>query len=400
MMDREKGVLDDLKNELVSEFMGHVIPFWQGLSDKEYGGFYGLLDDQLNLDKKADKGAILNSRILWFFSSAYTFFEEESLLYTAREAYHELKNCFYDNEKGGVYWSVTYDGNPSDDSKHTYNQAFAIYGLASYYEAAGDSEALDMALELFNVIESKCCDDIGYLEAFSREFEPVSNEKLADNNGTTGARTMNTLLHVMEAYTELYRVNENPKVKEKLLRILKLFREKVYDPEGEKLYVFFDMDYNSTADIHSYGHDIEVAWLIDRTLDVLKLHGTEYDLSDITDKLTKKIYDIAYDGSVAEENHFGTISETRVWWVECEAMIGFMNAYQKDQGETKYLDAIRSIWDFIVTYIVDKREGSEWYFQVDKDGKPIPGWAIASLWKCPYHNGRMFIEMIKRMESL
>ena len=388
----------DIAEELKQEFINHMIPYWQGLTDNGFGGFYGVMNQDLSLDKKADKGGILNSRILWFFSNAYTKFRDESYLRTATHAYEYLKSAFLDKEKGGIYWSVSYDGVAQDSTKHTYCQSFAIYGLASYYEASGDKEALDIAYSLFDIIETKCRDKDGYLEAFDRDFQPASNEKLSEN-GVIATRTMNTILHVMEAYTELYRVDKNENVADKIKDILVIFRDKIYDPSKERLEVFFDKDYNSIIDLHSFGHDIETAWLIDRTIEVLELQGTQYDLTDMTKVLTNKIYEVAYNGnSVPAESENGVVLETRIWWVQSESMVGFMNGYEKT-GREEYYNAVVKIWKYVKRYIIDVRRGSEWYSDVDKDGKPVPGMPITNEWKCPYHNGRMFIELMNRFSK-
>ena len=190
-------------NEIKEHLLNGIIPFWKGLRDDEYGGYYGYMGFDLAVDKKYEKGCILNSRILWFFSSAYKVLVDKTLLSEATHAYEFFKKYCIDDEYGGVFWSVSYDGKPLDTTKHTYNQAFTIYGLSAYFDASGDWEALKMAVSLYELIEKKMRDERGYLEAFDREFRPVSNEKLSEN-GTDAARSMNTLLHVMEGYTELY----------------------------------------------------------------------------------------------------------------------------------------------------------------------------------------------------
>ena len=200
-MDKLAAMRDEVKEELQKD----IIPFWKNLRDDEKGGYYGWLSYDLALDKKSEKGCILNSRITWFFSNAYTLLKEESLLEEAKHGYEFLIKHCVDKEYGGIFWSLNYDGTPLDTTKHTYNQAFCIYALASYYEASKDREALELAFNLFRLIEEKCTDEVGYLEAFTRNFKPESNEKLSEN-GVLADKTMNTLLHVFEAYTELYRV--------------------------------------------------------------------------------------------------------------------------------------------------------------------------------------------------
>ena len=389
----------DMVQSMEREFFDHVIPFWQSKADTVHGGFYGLLNFDLELDKEAEKGCILNSRILWFFSNAYLELGDESYLATATHAYAFLKEYCLDRTHGGVYWSVTYDGIPMDDTKHTYNQAFAVYALSSYYRASGNREALDLAYGLFDLIEDKCRDEGGYLEAFSVDFKPSTNEKLSEN-GVMATRTMNTLLHVMEAYTELYKADHNEKVRQKLQEQLVLFRDKVYDADKERLEVFFDADYHPLIDLHSFGHDIEAAWLIDRTIEVLGDEGTEYDLSAITRVLTKKIYDVAFDGeSVPAESENGTVLQDRIWWVQCEAVIGFINGWQKDSSQPQYRRAAEAVWEYIQKAIVDPREGSEWYSEVDTEGTPFSRKPIIEPWKCPYHNGRMFLEIRRRLKQ-
>ena len=384
---------EEIQNHLVKD----IIPFWKNLRDDENGGYYGWVGYDLKVDKKAVKGCILNSRILWFFSNAYTMLKDESLLQEADHAFAFLKERCADRENGGIFWSIRYDGTPEDTTKHTYNQAFAIYALSSYYEASGKQEALDMAKELFYIIETKCTDEIGYKEAFDKAFHEIGNDKLSEN-GVIAAKTMNTLLHVFEAYTELYRVAKLPEVGEKLHWIMETFAHKVYNPELHRQEVFFDENMKSIIDLHSYGHDIETAWLIDRGVEVLGDPAMEALLSPITRDLTAQIYKVAFDGhSLANECERGVVNTHRIWWVQAETVIGFLNGYQKDPSRKEYLQAAESEWQFIRDHVIDKRAGSEWYWEVDEDGRPYPDRPIVEPWKCPYHNGRMCMEVMKRL---
>jgi len=389
-----------MASEVKDHLQQKIIPFWKNLRDDEYGGYYGYLDYDLKLNKKAVKGCILNSRITWFFSNAFLLLRDETLLEEARHAYLFLKNHCLDTENGGIFWSLNYDGTPSDTTKHTYNQAFCIYALSSYYDASGDAEALELAEKLFHLIEEKCTDDIGYLEAFTVDFHPEINDKLSEN-GVLADKTMNTLLHVFEAYTELYRVSHGQEVKERLEWIMKTFAEKIYNPEKHRQEVFFDREYHSIVDLHSYGHDIETAWLMDRGTEIL---GEDYYtklLSPVTKDLTQEIYKAAFDGhSLANECDRGIVNQNRVWWVQAETVIGFLNGYQKSPEHEEYLEAAMKEWAFIKEHLTDHRTGSEWFWEVRQDGTPIAGRPIVEPWKCPYHNGRMCIEVIRRAENM
>ncbi len=388
-------MLEEVKAHLLND----IIPFWKNLRDDEFGGYYGYMDYDLKVDKKAVKGCILNSRITWFFANAYTLLKDESLLEEAKHGFAFMKEHCMDKENGGIFWSMKYDGTPEDTTKHTYNQAFSIYALSSYYEATHDEEALAMAKELFHIIETKCTDEIGYKEAFDKEFHEVENDKLSEN-GVIAEKTMNTLLHVFEAYTELYRVAKLPEVKERLEWIMDTFAGKVYNPKLHRQEVFFDRNMNTILDLHSYGHDIETAWLMDRGVEVLGEKKYEEKMTPITKDLTAEIYKVAFDGhSLANECEKGVVNVHRIWWVQAETVIGFLNGWQKDPSRTEYLDAAKSEWQFIKDHVMDKRQGSEWFWEVDQSGKPYEGRPIVEPWKCPYHNGRMCFEVIRRLEG-
>ena len=384
-----------LQEQMREHLVNKIIPFWKNLKDEECGGFYGWMDTALEVDRKAVKGCILNSRILWFFSNAYMCLGDEDLKEYADHAYEFMKEKCFDKENGGVFWSLTYDGEVEDDIKHTYNQAFAVYALSSYYRAFGVQEAIELAGGLVKIIEEKCYDGFGYIEAMDRKFKPVENDKLSEN-GVIAERTMNTLLHVMEAYTEYYLATGNSVAQERLKWILNLIAKSVYNPKLHRQEVFFDGQMNSIIDLHSYGHDIETAWLVDRCLEVLGDDMYLQKMTPIIRDLERQVYKVAYNHhSFANECERGVVNEKRIWWVQAEAVVGFYNAYQKT-GDKTYLDAAEDIWGFIQKYVVDEREGGEWFWYTSPEGEPAMDEPIVEPWKCPYHNGRMCFEMIAR----
>ncbi|MBP5282677.1 MAG: AGE family epimerase/isomerase [Lachnospiraceae bacterium] len=381
--------------EMKGQLIGKLLPFWEALRDTEKGGFYGYMDSDLTIQKDAEKGCILNNRILWFFSNASMALQDESLKEYADHAYAFLRDHCYDHERGGVYWSMDCDGNVVDSTKHTYNQAFAVYALSSYYRAFGCEEALGLAKALVDTIETKCFDEYGYKEAQDADFQPVSNEKLSEN-GVMADRTMNTLLHVLEAYTEYYLVTKEERVGNKLRWMLDLLCDKIYNPKLHRQEVFFDNDMNTLIDLHSYGHDIETAWLCDRTLKVLGDEAYAKKVTPVLRDLENEIYQTAYkEHSLANECERGKVDERRIWWVQAEAVVGFYNAFEKT-GEKRYLEAAEDIWGFIKVHVVDHREGGEWFYNTDATGKPEMERPIVEPWKCPYHNGRMCMEIMRR----
>ncbi|MDE5597079.1 MAG: AGE family epimerase/isomerase, partial [Lachnospiraceae bacterium] len=272
------------------------------------------------------------------------------------------------------------------------------YALASYYDASKDEQALKIAQELYHIVETKCKDEYGYLEAFNIRFEPAENDKLSEN-GVMAEKTMNTLLHVFEAYTELYRVTHDGKVADNIRYMLDLVADKVYNSKIGRQEVFFDRTWNTLIDLYSYGHDIETSWLIDRGLEILGDDAYTAKLSPITKTITENIYKRAYiDHSLVNEAENGVVDTTRIWWVQAEAVVGFLNGYQKSPEHKEYLEAAEDIWGYIRDYLVDKR-CSEWYWALDENRKPLEK-PIVEPWKCPYHNGRMCFEVEKRLKNL
>ncbi len=387
-----------LVKEVKEHLIHDLIPFWDRLRDDEYGGFYGFVDPDLKLNKDANKGGILSNRILWYYSNCALVLKDPKCLENAAHMYRFIRDYFIDKEYGGVYWSVTRDGKPVDTEKHTYNQAFAIYGLSSYYDASKDPEALELALSLFNIVETKMRDEGGYLEAFCRDFSPFVNEKLSEH-GVNASRTMNTLLHLLEAYTELYRVSGNADVKAHMCEMLDIVRDKVYNPELKRQECFFDLEYNSLTDLHSYGHDIEASWLTERSVEIL--NDPAYTAS--VTPLLRAIRDSAVrDGFSGEylynECAKGVKDKTAVWWVQAETIVAFVNACEKEQ-DPSWLEKAEKVWEFVKKDLIDKREGSgEWLSETDPDGTDHKR-PMVSLWKCPYHNGRMCLELIKRLDK-
>lgn len=372
-----------------------ILPFWMKLKDEKYGGYYGYMNQALELDRTAEKGCILHSRILWFFSEAAMALGRDDLREQADHAYGFITKYCIDRDNGGIFWSMRHDGQPLDTTKHTYNQAFAIYALSSYYRLTGNADALALAWQLFELIEAHCTDEVGYLEAFTADWQPESNEKLSEN-GVMADKTMNTLLHVFEGYSGLYAATRHEKVGAAMKRILTIYGEKIWSEALQRQLVFFDKDYNSIIDLYSYGHDIESSWLMDWGTALLGDEKLTVSVSAINEAMAKAVYVHAYDHhSLANECDRGEKNELRIWWVQAEAVLGFVNLYGKC-GEAKYADAAADIFRFIQDKVTDKRPGGEWFWCVDKFGEPIPGKPIVEPWKCPYHNGRMCFELMRK----
>lgn len=353
---------------------------------------------RLEVSHDEPKGVVLNSRILWFYSEAYRLTGDESLIAYANHAYRFLSEKCIDKRFGGVYWTMNFDGTPLDTMKHTYNQAFAIYALSAYSRSFDNRDALKLALSLFDIVEECTRDEVFYGDAFTVDWEPALNEALSEN-GIIAEKTMNTALHLIEAYTELFRISNDSRVETSLKYLLKRTVNNIYDSSVGRLQVFFDYNMNEIGDIHSYGHDIEASWLLDRACEVLDDDELISEVNFVTQRIAENVYSLAFRNNSLINERFGNKVDTnRVWWVQAEAVVGFLNAYHKS-GDEKFLDASKDILNFILKYQIDKRCG-EWFCELDDSFKPIPNLDMAGLWKCPYHNGRMCIEVIRRIKNL
>ncbi|WP_458118966.1 AGE family epimerase/isomerase [Paenibacillus sp. Z6-24] len=385
-----------LQTEIRQEWLEHILPFWMNLRDEQHGGYYGEVGYDLNIIRDKPKGGIATARILWSFASAYRITGESQYAEHARHAYQFLSGPLYDSEHEGIYWAVDHLGAPLDTRKHVYNQAFAIYAFSEYYRATGDEEALQLCIRLFRWLEQTGYNRVtgAYREEFDRFWQEQPNEMLSEN-GIIADITMNTHIHVLEAYTNLYRIWPDEQVRLALDNLLVILHERMYDSQRRRLNVFFDNQWNSLIDLTSFGHDIEASWLIDDAMQVIGSTHPAYE---------QMVIDMAYrvaeaavqpDGSLMNEQEDKHVDTSRIWWVQAEAIVGFYNAYQRT-GDEQFLRLIGNMWDYIKAHIIDPRPGGEWFWSAGDQGEPGQR-EVAGMWKCPYHNSRFCIEITERM---
>lgn len=389
-----------IKDEVRQCLTDNILPYWiNKVEDHENGGFYGRIDGHDNVHPEAEKGAILNARILWAFSAAYRVLGDKDYLEAATRAKDYILRHFIDKEYGGVFWSLDYKGNPLDDKKQTYAIGFTIYGLSEYARATGDKQALAAAISLYHDIEEHAFDRVnnGYIEALTRDWQPIADMRLSDKD-ENGSRTMNTHLHIIEPYTNLYRVWKAPELRESIINLLQIFNNILLNKETHHLDLFFDDEWHGKRNIESYGHDIEASWLLHETALVLDddaiLKAEEPIIKDIA---TAADEGMQPDGSMIYEHwkNSGKTDTQRQWWVMCECIIGHVNLYQYF-GNEKALNIATKCWDFVKGNLIDYKNG-EWHWSVDAGGNINYDDDKAGFWKCPYHNSRMCLELIERL---
>lgn len=391
-MDNLKQTMKDvLEHNILSYWIDHVV-------DKENGGFYGRIDGDDQIHAQAEKGAVMNARILWAFSAAYRVLRNPAYLEAATRAKDYFLAHFVDKENGGVYWSVDYQGNPLDTKKQTYAIGFAIYGFSEYARATGDAEALEMAKRLYHDIETHAYDseNQGYIEALTCEWQPIADMRLSDKD-ENGSRTMNTHLHIIEPYTNLYRVWKDAALEKSIRNLLDIFTDKLLNPETHHLDLFFDDKWQGKRNVESYGHDIEASWLLHETALVLDDKAVLQKMEQVIRRIADAADEgLRPDGSMVYE-HWKDTDEydlQRQWWVQCENIIGHIDLYQYFGYEDSLEKAIQC-WNFVQKNLIDAKNG-EWHWAVLDDGTINLKDDKAGFWKCPYHNSRMCLELIER----
>ncbi len=384
-----------------TELTENILPFWQRMADPS-GGFYGKADFFGNIDPGANRGGVLCARILWTFSAAFRATNEPIYRKMAAHAQDYLLAHFYDHTYGGVYWMLDAAGQPVSDKKQFYNLAFAVYGLSEHYRATGDETSLQAAVELFETLERYGHDAAygGYIEAAARDFSPLADTRLSLKDVACD-KSMNTNLHVLEAYTNLYRVYPNERVKTRLHELIRLFLDHIIDPATAHLHLFFDRTWHNLSAHVSYGHDIECSWLLIEAAEVL---GDAALLAEVTQRCIQMAEAVYAEGMDHETGYLadgldehGVLRTHTEWWVEAEHVVGMYQAWQST-GDAKYRDAAQQTWQLINRSLIDHVRGG-WHCQIDADGIPSTNTPKADEWKCPYHNSRMCLEMMARLEK-
>ena len=387
-----------LKNKAKAELI-NILNYWlENTIDEKNGGFVGEINFADIKNEDSEKGSVLNARILWSFSAAYAIEPNPEYLKTAKRAFQYIKDYFYDKEFGGIYWSLNADGTPKDTKNQIYAIAFVIYGLAEFYKIFKNEDALEIAQDLFYKIElhSRDFEKRGYLEAFTRDWQEIEDLRLSEKDANE-KKTMNTHLHIVEAYANLYLIWPNPKLKDSIKEILEVIALYFINKYTWHLKLFFDENWKEKEDVISYGHDIEAAWLLQWCAEaiedeVLIKNYQKYAVAfaDATKEGIDSDGGLWYEYEPKEQK---LIAEKH-WWPQAELWIGMINAWQLSKNE-EFLEITEKNFEFVEKYIIDHKNG-EWIWGVYADYSPILK-DKAGFWKCPYHNSRACIELIKRL---
>ena len=391
---------NDLRQCIEQELTGNILPFWADRTpDPVHGGFYGSLSNDLKVNNEVPRSAVLYGRILWTFASAYRKYRLPQYLKTSQRAYDYLRQYFLDPRYEGIYWSVNASGEPVETRKHSYAQAFSIYGLAEYYSASGEAGALELARRLFELLEVNAHESLfgGYVECRARDWDSPADQRLSALEPDCN-KSMNTLLHLMEAYSNLLCVWDEPRLRARLEELLNVFLDHILDPQTSHFRLFFNNDWNwPRQEPFSFGHDIEGSWLLVEAAEALGNTGLLQRTRSLAVKIAQAVYAEALqpDGHVLSGSPESTHGMDLAWWTHAEAMVGFYNAYQISDRE-HFADASVHVWEFITQSFIDHQNG-DWFKTLDPQGRPYPHSPKVGPWECPYHHSRACFEMLERL---
>jgi mannobiose 2-epimerase len=398
----EIEILTGYSTEMKAE-LARILSYWDSIvTDHEEGGFYGKIGHDNKIVAQAPKGSVLNSRILWAFSAAYNLTREPRYLAAAERAYEYILNHCIDREFGGVYWTVDHSGKPLDSKKQTYATAFAIYGLAEFYKSSNNEEVKQKAIGLYRNLLQHTLDLTygGYFEAFARNWDQVADARLSAKDANE-KKSMNTHLHVIEGFANLYSIWPDEDLKNRIRDLLKIFLDHIINRKDNHLHLFFEEDWSVKSSLISYGHDIEAGWLlleaaeIIKDEDYIKLYRSHaLTLTAAAAEGLDKDGGLWYEYEPAN-NHY---HREKHWWPQAEAMVGFFNSWQLTGNRSELLHSLNA-WSFVKDHILDVSTG-EWVWGVYDDYKIMNKEDKAGLWKCPYHNSRACIEIISRIDRL
>ena len=410
MTDEVRGMKPDVKpihetftrlyNRALADLTENLLPWWMTYAvDEENGGFFGVIDDRNQPVVDAPKYITLQARLVWTFSSAYRILGHSTYLEMANRAYRYLIDHFWDKDFDGCYTQVDAAGIVLDDHKFIYGNAFALYGLSEYARATSSAEAADYANRLFNRLETHVYDPIykGYFEACTRDWQ-VQPWLRGVNRVPTDVKTMNTHLHLIEAYTGYLRIHDTPQVRNKVREHLYVMLNKIVNHDIHHYHYFQDRKWAPTSTAISYGHDIEGSWLMMETAEVLGEPEAYRSARDTCVNMARASLEegLRTDGAMLTDYDPATreASQHLSWWEQNEAVVGFLNAWELTD-EDQFLDAAQLCFDYIDRHFID-HDGGGWFPTLTLDGQPVPGRAKGNGTTCPYHNGRMSMEIIER----
>jgi mannobiose 2-epimerase len=377
------------------------MPFWYPeVIDSKQGGY------RLNHDLKgrwrgpANKSPVTQARTLWFFSRLVNSdYRSSEYLDAARHGYEFLRDCMWDREFGGFYWEVDSSGRAATrPEKHMYGQAFGLYALTEYAVASGDSNAKAAAEELFTLMETKAHDKEhgGYREIFKRDWGSLPRTTTHGNDASV-MKTMNTHIHLLEAFTTFHNLTHETIARERLIELIFVNSGSVVRKNvgacTDKYRENWEPLRGPGYDRVSYGHDVENIWLL---VEACKAAGISPSLSlDLYRTLFNYALQYGFDRRDGGFYDSGPLNgpadrHQKIWWVQAEGLVAALQMYGLT-GEEVYWDCFSRTLQWIVNHQVDWQRG-DWYEKVSQE-KKVSG-VKAGPWKGPYHNGRAMLRCL------
>ena len=416
---------NEIANEMQKSLQKQLLEIWYPLAlDTIYGGFLSDFNHQWKPKGRQNKFIVTQARHVWSTSKASQHFSNNKQYQrTAKYGANYLQNALWDEEFGGFFNLVDRKGKVIKQHnqiiKNAYGNAFAIYGLVAYYKMSGDATALNLAQKTFYWLDNHSYDSVfgGYFQFLARDGTPFT-----DGFNDVPPKDYNSSIHVLEAFTELYGIWPNEKLRERLQSLLIIIRDTIITEKGYmNLYFFRDwkplshkdsstkfINANHYYDHISFGHDVEIAYLM---LEASLILGIEND--SVTLKIAKKLIDHAlmngWDNNLGGlydegyyfkgDNKITIIKDTKEWWSQAEALNSFLimaDIFPDD--EMDYYQKFTLLWDYVKTYLIDQKHGGWYWGGLDKEPALKRSYK-GSIWKGNYHTSRSLMNCINRLNN-
>ena len=406
-----------LKEQMEHNLETNILPFWREyMMDNVHGGFYGRVDAQRKPDLQSPKSVVLNCRILWTFCRTYALWGKDTDKMIADRAFDYICRYFWDETYKGVYWMVTGKGEVAEPEKRTYGQAFFLYSMAEYYRVFGNRRALELAMETFSLIERYLnLPGGGYRDSASRDWQKDDWVNFWVKNRTGALTLLNSNMHLFEAILTLAQVTKDPSVLQSLKQQLLFLLDTAMDWKCGHMKAAMAFDGSRLDGEINFGHDCECSYLIMEAAELLQeeklLQKAEKAVETIINHVLGEGLDPQSGGMYyLADTQKPQVNRSKIWWVQAEGITAFIDRYQRTAKKI-YLDAAVSIWNYVQTYMVNTEFG-DWFSvgaepEISSSGQQEEDISVvftndemAGKGKCPYHNSRACLEIIKRAEKI
>jgi mannose 2-epimerase len=412
------GWLEEVEHHLNDE----LLPYWRERGDDtEYGGFLTCFDRDGNTTGETDKNLLAHCRLIFSFSliSRAGLDPGGSFIRRACSGARWVLDHFADPEHGGFFWIVERDGTPLNARKIIYGHSFVIYAFSELARASGEQKWLETSRKTFDLLQEKAADKTnnGYWEFFEHDWSHSPSGR-----GGGDRKSLDVHMHLMEAFTNLHSAGGDPEHASGTRALIELITEKMLHTEyGTGIAQFsgdftplrailFDNVWGSDRDSDdnggrpidntSYGHNVELGWLLRWSLDVLGGESEHYGqiILRLYEHCIRHGIDNERGGVFCEGAFNGPARErNKEFWQQAETLVAMLDGYELS-GDERYLEAYGNVHRFVFDHVINHSVG-EWLPLLDENNNVLWDY-MGHRWKINYHTVRSMVECRRRLTEI